>query len=608
MLSGAAVMLAQRRAWLAVTTLGALVGLGGLLILSQYLVGADFGINHQLLFGRTWGQDTTVTPGRVGPPASSSFALIGTALVLLGSAARRPTLVHLRRFVPAIGVAVCGIMAFSLLGYVFGADRFYTIPWLTAIALPTTTMLFSLGASLVLSVPERDPMLLLAERSGAGSLARIIIPALALVIPLVLWLRIQGDERGYYDIGTGRALGALTLIVATIGIVWVALMALRRHEHALEAANRRKDEFVATLAHELRNPLAPLRNAIELQRLGAGDAKKIEAAREMMDRQVRHMTRLIDDLLDMSRITSGRLQLRKNRVALAEVLSVAVETAHPLIEAEGHQLTIQIAPGSLYVQADAMRLSQIFANLLNNAAKYTSKRGHIWLTAEARQDEAVVIVRDSGIGIAKTDLPLIFGLFTQVTPVLERTQGGLGIGLALAKGLVELHGGMIEASSAGPGKGSEFVVRLPLALGNEDSETQTLVQEDQALPVARRRIVVVDDLKDAADSLAMMLQMMGHDVQTAYDGVEAVQAVAAFKPDVVVLDIGLPKMNGYEAARNIRAQPHGKTTTLVALTGWGQEQDRRRAAEAGFDHHLSKPVDPKIIESLLAGLGETRAA
>jgi len=194
MLSGAAVMLAQRRAWRTVTTLGTLVGFGGLLILSQYLIGADFGINHQLLFGRTWGQDTTVTPGRVGPPASSSFALIGTALVLLGSAALRPTRAELRRFVPAIGVAVCGIMAFSLLGYVFGADRFYTIPWLTAIALPTTTMLFSLGVALVFSVPERDPVLLLAERSGAGSLARIIIPALALVVPMVLWLRVQGNE------------------------------------------------------------------------------------------------------------------------------------------------------------------------------------------------------------------------------------------------------------------------------------------------------------------------------------------------------------------------------------------------------------------------------
>jgi signal transduction histidine kinase len=294
MLSGAAVMLVQGRGWRGATVLGAIAGVGGVLILLQYVIGTDFGFNHQLLFGRTWGQITTLTPGRVGPPASSSFALIGTALVLLGCAGLRPARDRLRRFVPAVGLAVCGIAGFSLLGYAFGAAQFYTIPWLTAIALPTATMLLAVGIALVLSVPEHDPVLLFSERSGAGALARITIPALTIMIPLVLWLRTRGYEQGYYDLGTGRALGALTLLVASIAIVWMALLALRRREQTLRDADRRKDEFLATLAHELRNPLAPLRNAIELQRRAAGDAQVVESARAMMERQVAQMVRLVD--------------------------------------------------------------------------------------------------------------------------------------------------------------------------------------------------------------------------------------------------------------------------------------------------------------------------
>jgi signal transduction histidine kinase len=602
MLSGAAVMLVQGRGWRGATVLGAIAGVGGVLILLQYVIGTDFGFNHQLLFGRTWGQITTLTPGRVGPPASSSFALIGTALVLLGCAGLRPARDRLRRFVPAVGLAVCGIAGFSLLGYAFGAAQFYTIPWLTAIALPTATMLLAVGIALVLSVPEHDPVLLFSERSGAGALARITIPALTIMIPLVLWLRTRGYEQGYYDLGTGRALGALTLLVASIAIVWMALLALRRREQTLRDADRRKDEFLATLAHELRNPLAPLRNAIELQRRAAGDAQVVESARAMMERQVAQMVRLVDDLLDMSRVTGGGLQLRRARVALADVLNVAVETSRPLIEGRAHAFTIQLPRQPVYVHADATRLSQVFANLLNNAAKYTPKGGHIWLTAECRDREAIVVVRDTGIGIAKSDLRRIFGLFTQVAPVMERSGGGLGIGLSLAKGLVELHEGTIEATSGGLGKGSELTVRLPILQALVDAREARV--EERPLPaVTPRRILVVDDLRDAADSLATVLQMMGHTTRTAYDGVEAVQAVGAFNPHVVFLDLGLPKMSGYDAAKSIRAHAHGKHVTLVALTGWGQEQDRRRTAEAGFDEHLTKPVDPRTVEALIARLG-----
>jgi CheY-like chemotaxis protein len=361
----------------------------------------------------------------------------------------------------------------------------------------------------------------------------------------------------------------------------------------LQEADHRKDEFLATLAHELRNPLAPIRNAIQIIR--QSDERQ---ARDMMERQVSQMVRLVDDLLDISRISRGKLQLRKERVGLADVLNAAVETARPVIEASAHELTVTMPPQPIVLQADPTRLAQVVANLLNNAAKYTEKAGHIWLTAERRGNEAVVSVRDTGIGIPAEQLPLIFQMFSQVASALERSQGGLGIGLSLVKGLVELHGGTIEARSGGPGKGSEFTVHLPLV---DVLEAQTPSGDgEKAQTVQKCRILVVDDLRDAAESLAMLLRMMGHETRTAYDGLEAVQTAAAFQPNVVLLDIGLPKMNGYEAARRIRSEPWGGNVTLVALTGWGQEEDKRRSLEAGFDHHLTKPVDPAALAKLLA--------
>jgi signal transduction histidine kinase/CheY-like chemotaxis protein len=375
---------------------------------------------------------------------------------------------------------------------------------------------------------------------------------------------------------------------------------LKKVQQALIEADQRKDTFLATLAHELRNPLAPLRNALELLRRADHNATLIEQARRMMERQVAQMVRLVDDLLDISRITRGKLELRKERVELADVLNTAIETARPLIEASAHELTVALPPQPVPVRADPIRLAQVFANLLNNAAKYTEKAGHIWLTAERRNGEAVVSVRDTGIGIAAEHLPHIFGLFSQVGTALERSQGGLGIGLSLAKGLVELHGGTIEAQSGGSGMGSEFTVQLPIAAEPGETPQETTSNGEKTQSVRMCRILVVDDLRDAADSMATMLRMMGHDTRTAYDGLEAVQTAAAFRPQVVLLDIGLPKMNGYEAARRIRSEPWGGNVALVALTGWGQEEDEQRSLEAGFDHHLTKPVDPAALEKLLA--------
>ncbi|MBI3864986.1 MAG: PAS domain S-box protein [Planctomycetia bacterium] len=377
----------------------------------------------------------------------------------------------------------------------------------------------------------------------------------------------------------------------------------RRAENAerlLRETDRRKDEFLATLAHELRNPLAPLLNALELLRLANDDKEAVEESRSLMERQVQQLIRLVDDLLDVSRITKGKLQLHKNRVELAGVLKVAIETVRPLIEASLHELTVTLPPQPIHVLADPTRLAQVFVNLLNNAAKYTDKAGHIWLTVQRKGPEVAVSVRDTGIGIPSEHLPHIFRMFSQVESALDRSQGGLGIGLSLVKGLVELHGGTIEARSGGPRMGSEFTVQLPIVDAVDVAPRETIAEEEHVGSDRTCRILVVDDLRDSADSMAKVLRTKGHDIRTAYDGLEAVQTGAAFQPHVVLLDIGLPKMNGYDVARRIRNEPWGGNVALVAMTGWGQEEDKRRSLDAGFDHHLTKPVDAAALERLLA--------
>jgi PAS domain S-box-containing protein len=369
----------------------------------------------------------------------------------------------------------------------------------------------------------------------------------------------------------------------------------------LRNADRRKDEFLATLAHELRNPLAPLRNAVEFLRSCQGDGALIEKARNIIGRQVDLMVRLIDELLDVGRISQGKVRLRKERVELQAVVRSALEAVEPLMQAQAHELMVTLPPEVITLDGDSTRLAQIISNLLNNAAKYTERGGHIWLTAERRGNEAVVSVRDTGIGIAAEHLPHLFEMFSQIAPALERSQGGLGIGLSLVRGLVELHGGRVEARSKGPGKGSEFIVRLPVADVPIVQESRQPAEDNKEASSRKRRILVVDDNRDAADSLALMLQMMGHDTRTAYDGAEAVQAAESFRPEVVLLDIGLPKMNGYEVAGRIRQQPWGASVTLIALTGWGQDEDKRRASEAGFDHHLTKPVEAASLREKVSG-------
>jgi PAS domain S-box-containing protein len=378
----------------------------------------------------------------------------------------------------------------------------------------------------------------------------------------------------------------------------------RQAEAALKEADHRKNEFLAMLAHELRNPLAPIHNAVQVLRLTGGNGEAVASASAMMERQVGQMVRLVDDLLDLSRISRGKIELRRVRVELASAVHHAVEAARPLVQSMEHDLTVILPPTPIYLHADPTRLAQVIGNLLNNACKFTNKGGHISLTVEQVDSQAIVRVRDPGIGIAADQLPRIFDMFMQIDTSLERSVSGLGLGLTLVKNLVEMHNGTVEVNSDGIGKGTEFVVRLPIMAGATKPSPPEPPTSESSRTTARR-ILVVDDNRDSAESLAMLLKLTKNDTHTAYDGLEAVEAAATWKPDVILFDIGLPKLNGYEACRRIREQPWGRGMIMVALTGWCQQEDRQRSSEAGFDGHLVKPVDLAALTQLLAGFSDT---
>jgi PAS domain S-box-containing protein len=378
---------------------------------------------------------------------------------------------------------------------------------------------------------------------------------------------------------------------------------IKKMEESLRDADRRKDEFLATLAHELRNPLAPIRNSLQILKMARVDPALAQQTRDMMERQVHHLVRLVDDLLDVSRVMRGKIELRKEPVELATVVAHAVETAQPLMNLQGHRLDVSVTSESLLVDADPVRLTQVIGNLLTNAAKYTEANGRIQLSAARDSDQAVLKVRDNGIGIAPDMLPHIFELFVQADHSSARTQGGLGIGLTLAKNLVEMHGGALEAHSSGLGEGSEFTIRLPLVAQEKRAPREQVNGEPPSeRSTSGHRLLVVDDNKDAAISLAMLLRLQGYEVHVAHDGPAAIESATALHPDMIFLDIGMPGMDGYEVARRVRNTPGLEKTVLAALTGWGQQEDRRRSAEAGFDYHLVKPAEQKSLEQVLADL------
>jgi signal transduction histidine kinase/CheY-like chemotaxis protein len=378
---------------------------------------------------------------------------------------------------------------------------------------------------------------------------------------------------------------------------------------AMRDQDRRKTEFLAMLAHELRNPLAPITNAVHVLRTEASDPGKQAWAREILERQVSQLRRLVDDLLDVSRITHGKIDLKTDTVDIAEVVAVAVETARPFISAGDHALTVRLPSSPVRVKGDFARLAQILANLLNNAAKYTERGGQIGIDATAEGEQAVIRVRDSGIGIPAESQAAIFELFRQLGPAPDRVQGGLGVGLTLVKRLVEMHGGTIEARSEGRGKGSEFTVRLALLPDRaaEAAVEDRPVEREAAATRKRHRILVADDNVDLATSMGVLLEMMGNEVRVVHDGTTAVAMEEVFRPDVIFLDVGMATMSGHDACRRIRGKPWGREPTIVALTGWGHAEDKRRSREAGFDHHLVKPMEPAALERFLAALGRQAA-
>jgi PAS domain S-box-containing protein len=732
MLGGIALLslIAVGRSWPIIVARGAavFVALVGGLTLFQHVSGINLGIDT-LLFNRPWGQRAATAPMRMGPPASTSFLILGCALFLATYDARG------RRLASALSTVPVAIASLSLTGYLLGADQLFGVAQFTGIAWQTSTVIAVLGIGLMSAIPEHGlPAAMRRPDAGGSVLRRLIVPVI--VFPLTMgWLRVLGQHAGLYDMEFGTALRTLMEIGLFLMLLWWTANSISRHASAAEqaeqalreseqrfktltsrapvgifqtdekgnclfvnerwcemagmsaaqargqgwanalhpddrqrvyrewydaaergtefaneyrfqtpdgritwlsgsgialrgdtgkitgymgtvtditqlklaeetliAADRRKDEFLATLAHELRNPLAPIRNSLEIFKIAPADKELLHGAREIMERQLSHLVRLVDDLLDVSRITRDKLELRKQRVELASILYQAVEACRPLIDSFDQELDMNLTDQPVHLDADPVRLAQVFGNLINNACKYTERNGHISVSAEQLEHEVVVNVKDDGMGIPAEKLQQVFEMFAQVDHSLEQSHGGLGIGLTLAKRLVEMHGGSIQALSDGPGQGSEFIVRLPTRVASGDIESSP--SEDALGASGPRKALVVDDNVDSATSLALLLQLSGHETRTAYGGAEAIETAETFAPDLILLDIGMPQISGYDVCRMIRARPWGEKVLIIALTGWGQDEDRRRSKEAGFDGHLVKPVDPAALAKLFSELSE----
>jgi signal transduction histidine kinase/CheY-like chemotaxis protein len=464
------------------------------------------------------------------------------------------------------------------------------------------------GRTLLISDVDRE----LAQGDGFEMFNRIGIKAI-ICCPLVKQNRLVAMMAVHQQQARAWTADEVALVEAVVERCWAHIERVRSTE-ALREADRRKSEFLATLAHELRNPLAPIRNGLELMRVGAGKPEVMDRVRTMMERQVGHMVHLINDLLDVARISSGKVVLQRRRTDLQAVVASAVETSLPLIEAAGHELVLDLPPGQVELDVDTVRMSQVLSNLLSNAAKYTPQKGRITVSATASDGEGMATIRvaDTGIGIPAESLGTVFEMFIQAPHSIGNAKGGLGIGLSLVRHLVALHGGSVSASSQGLGQGSSFTVRLPLPAPVPDSGPDAPAPAHDADGKAGTgqalRVLVADDNADAAESLSILLQLEGHEVRVAYDGEQAVRVAGAFRPDLAFLDIGMPRMDGFQAARALRALPGMGKLRLVALTGWGAAQDRERSRAAGFDHHLLKPAFPEQVQAILAeGIAQARA-
>ena len=587
----------------------------------EYITGVRTGVEGW--FGVSFDTSSAVA-GRMSPLTSLCFVVLNGSII--ASTFGGPRALAAARIASGSTLLTAWL---ALLAIAFDASRLADVPRFPGMAVMTIALLAlgSWGAIALSFEGEHDQQ----QRTAASPRVGVMLMA-AFAVPLILGV-VRDALANTISAQLMSSVLVLLLAAAMATIVWqygARMTSLRRererafadleqrvaertHELAsrnaelrlsedrLREADRRKDEFLATLAHELRNPLAPIRSAVAVLRsLAVADEDRLEA-QLIIERQVAQMARLIDDLLDVSRITAGKLPLKKRKMQLADVLNLAIATVRPHIDEHRHRLTVSLPREHIIVDADEARLAQVFANVLHNACKYTEDGGEIVVSvALPTESEVEVAIRDNGIGIPPEFLPRLFQKFSQVAPALERSQGGLGLGLALVHGIVTLHDGKVEARSSGVGRGSEFIVRLPVvSIGAAAIEPPA---EPASRPVVSRRVLVVDDNRDSAESLALLLRLTGHLVETAHDGAEALDAAERFQPDAILLDLGMPRLSGYEVCERIRARPWGQSILMIAQTGWGQAQDRARTLEAGFDAHLTKPIDPDVVQQLLATL------
>ena len=593
---------------------------------------ADIRTGIEGWFGVSFDESSAVA-GRMSPLTSLCFVVLNIALIAL-------TVQGQRAIVTARIAAGSTLLTawLAILAIAFDANRLADVPRFPGMAV-ATIVLFALASWATLALSFDTDVERRAHHTPAPRVGAMLVVAFA--VPFLLGM-VQDALAPVVSPQVMTSVLVLLLAAAMAGIIWqygARMDALRRErerayaqleqrvqertgelaarnaelrltEDRLREADRRKDEFLATLAHELRNPLAPIRSAVAVLRsFAVSDEDRLEA-QMIIERQVSQMARLIDDLLDVSRITAGKLPLKKHHLHLSEILNLAIATVRPHIEEHRHRLLVSVPDDQIVVDADEARLAQVFANLLHNACKYTEQGGEIvlnaWLPNEA---EVEIAIRDNGIGIPAEFLPRLFQKFSQVAPALERSQGGLGLGLALVHGIIALHNGRVEARSAGIGRGSEFIVRLPVvAVTAANVEPPKTSREDTPRYLVSRRVLVVDDNEDSAESLALLLRLGGHLVETAHDGEQALAAAERFQPDAILLDLGMPRLNGYEVCERIRMRPWGQSILMIAQTGWGQAQDRARTLEAGFDAHLTKPIDPEVVQDMLMNLKASEGA
>jgi signal transduction histidine kinase/CheY-like chemotaxis protein len=635
----ALVQLARGRAR-GIAVLGLLIGLIGAASLFQYLSGVSLGIDTLLMFGRTWGRVGTLTPGRMGPPASVAWTAAGTALLLLQTGTR------VRPAVSVLGLVITGISALSIIGYVFGADLLYSMPRLTAIAFQTSTILLAVGLGLLAAVPERQPVRGLLEDSAAGVLTRRVLPFI-IVIPVVLGLvRLAGQRFGLYDAEMGTGIMALSLIGFFCVVLWWTAAAVRGHELAArelnarlqtsvtaerraaaereellaiaqraraeaEKADRAKDEFLAVLSHELRSPLNAMLGWVRiLRQAGSGDPM-VSRAVETLERNIWAQSRVVNDLLDISRITSGQLQLERSRVDIAVVITDAVESMLPMATGKRLQLELSIPDGRLDVAGDAARLHQVIANVLQNAVKFTPEGGRIAVRLRHHDGRAEIEVEDNGQGIDAALLPHVFDRFVQSESSTTRRHGGLGLGLAIVKHLIALHGGTVRAESDGGGRGTRFTITLPLASPLErDAGVPAIPGRADRVQLARLEVLLVDDDLDSREALGIAITQSGAQVRLAASVHEALEAYDARPPDVLVSDIAMPGEDGYALIRAVRQREDGarRRTLAIAMTGFASRQDHEAALRAGFDEHVGKPVEPTVLLERINVLVAARVA